>query len=129
MTAEDQARWLARLAHDVGKYVARTARNIPDGPVPEVLVGMLARDLYELEEGKRASQVLEARLGETAAADEQLRCAVALLQEADALEGPVRLGEPGAVRRAASIAVEVSELLRAAARGASSAGTDGGSRR
>jgi transcriptional regulator of acetoin/glycerol metabolism len=36
----------ARLAHDVGKYTARTARNVAaDGWTPE-LVAMLCRDLY-----------------------------------------------------------------------------------
>lgn len=39
---------LARvLAHDVGKYVARAARNLPEeGDVPPVLAQMLVRDVF-----------------------------------------------------------------------------------
>jgi len=120
----DTARLLGRLAHDVGKYVARTARNIPEGPVPGVLVQMLARDLYELEEGRRASQVLAARLAEgPAIAHAQVERARALLREADGLEARVRAGEPDAVSRAAALAVEVAGLLREAALEARRAGT------
>ena len=47
-----------RLAHDVGKYVARAARNLPaSGPVPAVLVGMLVDDLFALRDGQPASAV------------------------------------------------------------------------
>ena len=53
MTAKE----LARLVHDVGKYVARTARNLPAAPTPEML-DMLVRDLYELRPGRRASALL-----------------------------------------------------------------------
>ena len=35
----------ARRAHDVGMYVARTARNLRAGPVPPRLVAMLVKDL------------------------------------------------------------------------------------
>ena len=36
-----------KLAHDVGKYVARAARNLPpEGAIPRVLVDMLRRDVF-----------------------------------------------------------------------------------
>lgn len=116
MTDTGRARLLARLSHDVGKYVARTARNVPTGPVPDALVQMLARDLYELEDGRPASALLAARLADGPdVSDEGVARAARLLDEADGLEARVRAGEPAAVARAAAIAVEVSELLRAAA--------------
>lgn len=52
-----------RLAHDVGKYVARTARNLPPGGPPDAeLVAMLARDLYELGAERRRASALLAEL-------------------------------------------------------------------
>ena len=42
----------ARLAHDVGKYLARIARNVRDGEdVPDALVPLLIRDLSEAPGG------------------------------------------------------------------------------
>jgi len=101
----------ARLLHDVGKYVARTARNLPAGTAPPALVAMLARDLYALRDGKRASVVLdELAVG---LAGPSLERARARLAEADALEQPLRAGDPIAVARGANIACEVEALLRA----------------
>lgn len=111
MTPERQQ--LARLCHDVGKYVARTARNLPARPPPE-LVDMLARDLYELRPGRRASALFD----ELAAG--LLRPSLApvrdLLTEVDALEPRVRAGDAAAVARAAAIAREIERRLRALAR-------------
>jgi hypothetical protein len=48
----------AKLAHDVGKYIGRTARNLPPEP-PELglldggLLSMLLRDLYGAGPGSR----------------------------------------------------------------------------
>jgi hypothetical protein len=130
-----------RLAHDVGKYVARTARNLPpQGPLDGELVAMLARDLYELGAGRaRASQVLddlarpitEWRREETvsgypnclsrydvqmSAARDRVGAARALLVEADALEARLRGGDAAAVARGAAVACEVETILRALAR-------------
>jgi hypothetical protein len=106
-----RTRW-RRLVHDVGKYVARTARNLPDEPTPD-LVEMLARDLYELPSG-RASQVFEALAADL---DGPAIAAVrALLVEADGLEPRLRAGERQAVRRGAALAREIEERLRAAVR-------------
>lgn len=108
----------ARLAHDVGKYVARAARNLPDGDVPEVLVEMLAADLYALDGSRRASEVFAHRSAELRRLrpDARLDEAEALLSEADRLEPAVRAGEIEAVRRAAECALGVADRLRALAR-------------
>jgi predicted RNA-binding protein associated with RNAse of E/G family len=101
-----------RLVHDVGKYVARTARNLPPAPTAEMLE-MLVRDLYELRPGRRASAVF----AELAPAEPALDGVRALLAEVDTLEPAVRAGEPAAVARAVAIAREVEQRLRALAEG------------
>jgi hypothetical protein len=102
---------LARLVHDVGKYVARTARNLPPAPTAE-MVAMLVRDLYELRPGQRAS----ARLAELSAFPDAppLDDVRALFAEI-ALEPAVRAGEPAALERVAALACEVEARLRRAA--------------
>jgi hypothetical protein len=121
----------ATLAHDVGKYVARTARNLPEplaDPLGPALVAMLVRDLYALGDGERAS----ARFDRLVAAagpcdppdrpdDARLGEARRLLAEVDALEPAVRAGEVAAVARAATLAREVERLLRGLAQAARSA--------
>jgi len=110
----------AVLAHDVGKYVARTAHNLPDGPIPAPIVEMLTRDLWALPAGGRASEVfarLAAPLCDGGAPDARLERARALLADIDALEVEVRAAVPSAVRRAAALALEVESLLRALAKG------------
>lgn len=97
----------ARLVHDVAKYVARTARNLPATPTPD-MVAMLARDLYELRPGRRASSLF-AELAPPLPAFAEVR---ALFAEADALEAAVRAGDAGAVARAAAIACEVEQRIR-----------------
>jgi hypothetical protein len=119
VSGDDRARVAevaTKIAHDVGKYVARMARNLPpgDGPAPAALVGMLAKDLYETRAGMRASAVLDALAGEAAeiAGDARVKRARVLLAEADGIETAVRAGEAAAVRRGAAIALEVEGLLR-----------------
>ena len=107
----------ARLAHDVGKYVARVARNVPPGePVPAALLPLLLDDLYALPAGGRAS----ARFDELARglADPRLAAARARLAEIDALEARVRAGEEEATVLACAAARAVEEALRAVAAGA-----------
>lgn len=109
----ERERW-ARLAHDVGKYVGRIARNVPEGgPFPETLAPLLAKDLYELPGGRRASELFE-----ELTADTELPEVRARLVEIDALEGAVRAAEPRACLRAAALAREVEDALRARARDA-----------
>lgn len=106
----------AELAHDVGKYVARIARNVrPGEAVPAALIPMLVRDLYELPGGKRAS----ARFAELApsVSDPRIDRAKTLLDRIDVLEGAVRARDPDACREACVLAREVEDTLRAIAKG------------
>jgi hypothetical protein len=115
VSAREQA---ARLAHDVGKYVSRAARNIPAGEVPEVLFGMLLEDLYATDGQRRASAVfaeLAAPL-EQRVDDPRLGECRELLAEIDGLERAIRDGEVEALRRAAELALAVDDRLRAMAR-------------
>jgi hypothetical protein len=98
----------SRLYHDVGKYVARTARNLPDGPLDAELIEMLVRDLYQLKPGRRASAVFEDQCQPDPRLDEvrQFFCAI------DKLETRVRQNDEAAVRGAAALAVEVERRLR-----------------
>ncbi len=100
----------ARLVHDVAKYVARTARNLPPSPSPE-MIAMLVRDLYELRPGRRASSLF-AELAPPPPIFDDVR---ALFAEADGLEAAVRAGETAAVTRVAAIAREVEQRIRASA--------------
>jgi len=103
-------RSLGVLVHDVGKYVARTARNLPPNPTRE-MVDMLVRDLYELRPGQHASAVF-ASLAAYAGAP-PLEAVRALFVEIDNLEAAVRAGAPAAVARAAAIARDIESRLRA----------------
>lgn len=103
----------AELVHDVGKYVARIARNVPpSGPVPPSLVPLLAKDLYELPGGLRASQRFE-QLLDTAPPPEPLEALRVTFRTIDELEVAVRRGDQAACRRACELALEVESTLRA----------------
>jgi hypothetical protein len=106
-------RRLQVLAHDVGKYLARTARNLPERPSPEI-VEMMTRDLYALREGERASQVFESLAAGIITPD--LGAIRELFRQIDALEPRVRARDEAAVRSAAAIACEVERRLRDFAR-------------
>src|SRR5260370_35576926 len=113
MTTSER-RKLARLVHDVGKYVARTARNLPADPNGEV-IGMLIRDLYELRPNRRASHLFaELATGLRHPALDEVR---GLLGQADALEPRVRRHDPEAVVSAAHLACEVEGRWRGLAGG------------
>ena len=112
------SRLAARLVHDVGKYIARTARNVRGQAWTPELVAMLCRDLFELT-GGRASAVfedlakrIEARTG-TQPALSRVR---GLLAQIDGLENAVRRGEPTALERAGQLSLAVDEALRAFSR-------------
>ncbi len=107
-------RLAARLAHDVGKYVARTAHNVGEAAWTTELGAMLGRDLYALP-GGRASAVFAAGAGPIAAAigpQPELEKARALLARIDALESAVRQGEQPALIHAARLALDVERSLR-----------------
>lgn len=102
-----------RLVHDVGKYIARTARNVRDQAWTPELAAMLCRDLFELRGGRASvvfealAQPVEARLG----AQPALERARALLARIDASEADVRRGEPAACAVAGQLALAVDEAL------------------
>ena len=103
------------LVHDVGKYIARTARNLGtrDGGIPRALVEMLWRDLYELDGKRRASVVfmeLAARLDPTIRGT--LSDVEAALHRIDELEPDVRAGTGDAVAEARDLAVWIEQRLR-----------------
>jgi len=112
---EPARRLAARLAHDVGKYLARTAHNVvPPNWTPE-LAAMLCRDLFELD-GGRASLVFEDLAGSFEALvgpRPELAHARGLLVAIDALEGDARRGQPAALDSAACLALAVEDTLRA----------------
>ncbi len=119
-TTPARAELALALAHDVGKYITRVARNLPEGEVPAVLVEMLVQDLYATDGARTALEVFEARLAEhpEAGPDEAALVAVlndareALLRVAD-LEAGVRAAAPEALREAAALALRVDALFRA----------------
>jgi hypothetical protein len=98
----------SRLYHDVGKYVARTARNLPDGKLERDLIEMLVRDLYALKPGRRASAVFE----ELREPDPRLEEVRQFFVAIDNLEPLVREHDEAAVRGAAALALEVERRLR-----------------
>jgi hypothetical protein len=108
----------ARLVHDVGKYVARTAHNVAPGGFSPELAQMLWRDLFHLP-GGRASVVFE-RLASPiegiGGAMPELARARTLLEDIDKLEESVRAGETAALERAARLALAVEDVLRTWAR-------------
>jgi hypothetical protein len=106
---------LARLVHDVGKHGSRAARNLPNGPVPSVLVDMLLVDLYGRDGEPRVSARFDA-LAPPVGEDATLDRVRGLLSEIDALEAGVRDADEGAIRRAAELALAVDAALRDAAR-------------
>ena len=113
----------ARLAHDVGHYVARTARNL-SGELAQPLLDMLCRDLYGSGNEVRPSQLFVQLSGTIVEqmADSRLERVAAIFAELDAMEGQVRGGEPAAVVQAVRVACEIEESLRDLARQAAGGG-------
>ena len=115
----DEREVRSRLAHDVGKYVARIARNVPPGAeVPPALVPLLLKDLYETSGGRRASARFAELCAELAAPHPSLDAARTSLARIDELERAVRAHDPAALREAASLARGVGDLLSKLAAGA-----------
>lgn len=105
----------ALLVHDVGKYLARTARNLPAGAAVDAgLVAMLCRDLYGEPAGIRPAL----RFAELAAELLPLVPSAPLTQIADqfnelaGIEVEVRAGGPAAVARAVALALQIEAQLR-----------------
>lgn len=107
---------VSALGHDVGKYIARVARNVGslEGSLPPALQAMLLADLYGSDGKARASVRFEALLGDGAALPSlapPLSEVRARLEEIDALEAAVRGAEPAGVARAVLLALEVSDAI------------------
>lgn len=109
------------LMHDVGKQIARTARNVRgvgDGPLPSALSRMLIADLYALP-GSVGTERASERLSRLAhGLDEprfapHLEAARAALSTLDAIEAEVRANDPAAVARAIELARSVEVALQA----------------
>jgi hypothetical protein len=108
----------ARLAHDVGKYIARTARNLPlpIAALDPALLTMLLGDLYGAN-GERAQRPATRFHALATTLDEpRLGEARALFAALEQIESAVRAGESSAVERAVAIALRIEALLRALAR-------------
>jgi hypothetical protein len=115
---ESAGRLAARLAHDVGKYVARTARNVGEANWTPELAAMLYRDLFALPDG-RASAVFADRaraIEELVGPRPALEHVRAVLAEIDALETSTRRSELPALVRAARLSLAVETALREFAR-------------
>ncbi|GAB4213755.1 MAG: hypothetical protein OHK0013_37890 [Sandaracinaceae bacterium] len=103
------------LAHDVGKYAVRVARNVLAGdPVPIALAPMLVKDLFETHRGQRASRRfadLARGLPEGLREADEIVESRALLAEIDGLEGSVRAADPAALCRAVAAALALESAL------------------
>jgi hypothetical protein len=112
----------ARLSHDVGKYVARTARNLPpppaqSSPPPAALLDMLTSDLYgdakQSPDDRPARRFARLSAGLSHARIDEVRAHFAALA---AIETDVRAGQVVAVARAAALALRIDDSLRDLAR-------------
>ena len=115
MRSDTPTEAIRRLAHDVGKYVARAARNIDDTPPAPPILEMLLEDLYALDGRHAASRVFEtaaATLTPALAALPDITACRERLRRIDHLEGDVRAGRADAVAEAARLAVSVDDTLR-----------------
>jgi len=116
----DDAELARALMHDVGKQVARTARNLRGvgGPLPDTLLRMLIADLYALP-GSAGTERASERLSRLAQGLDERRFARhlddarAALATLDTIEAEVRANEPAAVARAIELARSVELALRA----------------
>ncbi len=105
---------LAALVHDVGKQIARTARNVRGDAVPASLLPLLLADLYRIDGSRRASDVFHSLRTELGAAHADALDSVAgLLEELDRLEPTVTRGDAESLARAVALAREVERRLRA----------------
>jgi len=108
---------LLRLTHDVGKYVARAASNLPAGTIPSALIAMLVHDVYELRPGIRASEVFDEIAASAPGLATDLREVRASFDRIDVLETRVRASDEQAARIVAAIALQIRETLRSMVRG------------
>jgi hypothetical protein len=107
-------RMASALAHDVGKYVARTARNVPDGAWTPELASMLLRDLYDLRGERALHAFLRLAPAETSplASFPEWTTAYDLLRELDEMEQELRAQHAPALQSAAHRALLVESALQ-----------------
>jgi hypothetical protein len=113
-----------KLAHDVGKYVARAARNLPKtGAIPGVLVDMLWKDVFgTLGNGRTAREQFEQLASELAIDDPRLTDVRERFARIAALERELAGGTELVVRSIAADALAIEQALLSLARDTSREG-------
>jgi hypothetical protein len=109
---------LLLLVHDVGKYIARTARNLgtpPALPLAPPLFRMLLADLYEGRQGQRPSHRFAElqQLVRTPELATPLDEVASLLSDLDRMEDAVRAADSAALVAAIAGAQAIDRKLRA----------------
>jgi hypothetical protein len=102
------------LCHDIGKYIARTARNVRDAEWTPELVTMLLADLYDLRGGRALAVFLRLAPAEESplARLPAWTAAHAALRELDTMEAKLRSRDRLALDQACRLALEVDNCLR-----------------
>ncbi len=110
------------LAHDVGKYVARAARNLPPrGAIPGVLVDMLWRDVFgTLSSGETPRARFETLVHALAVDDPRILEVRERFARIAALERELAGGTELVVRSIANDALAIDQALTSLARDLSS---------
>lgn len=108
----------AELVHDVGKYVARTARNLgdaPSTPLAAPVLQMLLDDCFGTATTLRPSLRFAQLCMQLAAVHSKvdLTMVATCLSELDSLESLVRADSATAVARAVALAKQIEAELRA----------------
>ena len=112
------------LHHDVGKYIARIAKNVSDTATAKEtlsssLHGMLIKDFYETHQGRPASvrfEALREALPLSLRESQVLVRVAASLAKIDALETDVRRATPPALLDAIRASLSIEHLLKEIAR-------------
>ena len=114
MAAPEPVRVAHVLAHDIGKYIARTAHNVRDGSFTPELADMLLADLYHLRGGRPLAMFLLLAPTEVRplAGLPAWRAAHDALCELDAMEPALRARDSAALCKAARLALSVEGHLR-----------------
>lgn len=112
-----------KLAHDVGKYVSRAARNLPKtGAIPGVIVDMLWKDVFgTASNGRTASEQFEVLATELGSTDERIADIRARFVRIHALERELARGTELVVRSIAADALAIEQALTSLARDLSEA--------
>ncbi len=116
-----------KLAHDVGKYVSRAARNLPkSGAIPDVLVDMLFRDvLGTAPNGTKPSERFEILARELDVDDPRIADVRERFARIAALERELSRGTELVVRSIAADALAIEQTLTSLARDLSRDGGHG----